>query len=137
MTDALGRFEFLDVPPTDVFIRFNGHGSGTSYDLSPTELCRDLCIELARTGEFRFEAAVPARAPGAVSVLDEAGERLSLEDASEAEAGSSRELEVPPSGICRARVSELARWLVLLDDGHELTRLPLTIRHGRETRVRW
>lgn len=84
---------------------------------------RDLRIELARS----------VRTPEAVCVLDEAGERLTLErDIGEGRTSSSQEL-----ALCRARVSELARWLVLLRQDQELAGLPLSIEHGREARLRW
>ncbi|MCZ6598527.1 MAG: sigma-70 family RNA polymerase sigma factor, partial [Planctomycetota bacterium] len=71
-----GRFEFTDVPHTDLFIRFNGHGGGTSFDLPPDEPGRDLYVEIVREGGFRFEARNLQASPTSVSVLDEAGERL-------------------------------------------------------------
>jgi RNA polymerase sigma-70 factor (ECF subfamily) len=137
-TDALGRFAFADVPPTEIFIRFNGYGSGARLDLVPDDPCRALRVELVRTGEFLFEARDPARAPDALGALDEAGERLKLEvPTGEGSTSSTSELEVPESGSRRASVSELARWLVLLDDSRELARLPLAIRHGEVARIRW
>src|SRR6185503_18388159 len=58
MTDAGGRFAFADVPPAEIFLRFNdGSGSGTQFDLPPDESCRNLRIELVRSGEFVFESS--------------------------------------------------------------------------------
>ena len=138
-TDASGRFAFADVPPTEVFLRFNdGSGSGTQVDLPPDGPCRDLRIELVRSGVFVFEASDPGRGPEALRVLDDSGERLGIEySTGEGSTNTTRELALPPTGTCRASVSELARWLVLLRGGQELTRKPLTIFYGREARIRW
>jgi hypothetical protein len=137
-TDSIGRFAFVDVPPTEVFLRFNdGSGSGTQVDLPPDEPCRNLRIELARSGTFVFETSTTGNGPSALWVLDDAGERLGIEVSREGRTGTWRELAVPPGGTCRARVSERARWLVLLDGERELARRPLVVRYGEETRVRW
>ena len=138
LTEALGRFAFADVPRAEIFIRFNGYGSGRQLELVPGEDYRNVRVELVRSGEFVFESSDPARGPGSVCALDDAGERLGLEvSLGEGMSSTSRELALTPGGSCRATVSELARWLVLLDGERELTRLPMTIRYGAETRVRW
>jgi RNA polymerase sigma-70 factor (ECF subfamily) len=140
-TDASGRFAFTDVPPAELFLRFNdGSGAGTTVDLPRDGACRDLRIELVRSGEFVFEASDPARAPDSLRVLDDSGERLQIEYPKGADwdyTGSTSELELAKTGTCRARVSELARWLVLLDGERELARLTLLVRYGEPTRVRW
>jgi hypothetical protein len=137
-TDWLGRFSFTDVPPAEIFVRCSGYGSSTELALPPDEPCRDLRIELVRSGTFVFESSNPHGGPRTLHVLDEADERLSLEVwLGKGRSISPRELAVQPGGTCRATVSELARWLVLLDGERELTRRPLVIRHGEETRVRW
>src|SRR5262245_16146619 len=137
-TDSLGRFAFVDVPPTEVFVRFNGFGSGTQLALPRAEPCRDLRIELARAGELHFEASPRWPKPDTVRVLDDAGERLTLEyDFGEGASHSTRDLPLSSPGTCDARVSERARWLVLLQGEQELVRLPLVIRYGEVTSVRW
>lgn len=140
-TDAGGRFAFTDVPPAELFLRFNdGSGAGTTVDLPRDGACRALRVVLVRSGEFKFEASDPARAPDSLRVLDDSGERLQIEYPKSADwdyTGSTLELELAKSGTCRARVSELARWLVLLDGERELARLTLLVRHGESTRVRW
>jgi RNA polymerase sigma-70 factor (ECF subfamily) len=136
-TDAQGRFLFTDVPPAEIFIRFNGAGVGGRFDLPPDESCRNLRIELVGNGEVFFEAVDRARAPDALCVLDEAGERLRFEVNVAGGSKGLQELPLSSSGTASARVSQLARWLVLLDDGREIERLPLQVRHGEEVRIRW
>jgi hypothetical protein len=137
-TDAQGRFVFHDVPPAEVFLRIDGQGCGVRIDLAPDEECRNRRIEVATSGEFILEVTGSARGAFAVCVLDDAGKRLELErQVAEGLTYSSTELTLSADGTCRARVSELARWLVLLDDGREIARLPLHVRHGAEARVRW
>jgi hypothetical protein len=78
-TDWLGRFSFTDVPPTEIFVRCSGYGSSAELALPPDEPCRDLRIELVRSGTFVFESSNPYGGPRTLHVLDEADERLSLE----------------------------------------------------------
>jgi RNA polymerase sigma-70 factor (ECF subfamily) len=137
-TDGHGRFVFVDVPHEEIFIRYNGYGSSGELALPPGEPGRDLRIELVRCGELLFESSSVARRPDELRVLDEAGERLALEVwHGEGRSSSSLDLAVAPGGACRATVSELARWLVLRREGQELTRLPLSIRHGETARIHW
>jgi hypothetical protein len=46
-------------------------------------------------------------------------------------------MDLPPDGAHGWRVSERARWLVLVEDGAERARLPVSIRHGRTAHLRW
>ena len=136
-TDEQGRFAFVDVPPAELFVRLKGRDIGGTFDLAPDDGGRNLRIELVGNGEVFFEAADRARAPDAVRVLDEGGERLRLEVDVAGGSKGVQDLPLSSDGTVRARVSELARWLVLLDDGREIERLPLQVRHGEEVRIRW
>ena len=137
-TDAAGRFAFADVPPAEIFIRYDDSGASGEYDLSPDDPGHRLRLVLMRSGELVFEARDPRQGPWSLVVLDEAGEQLPLErDLGPGRSFSSRELPLSSDGTARARVSERACWLVPVRDGLELARLPLTIRHGENTLVRW
>jgi hypothetical protein len=139
-TDAAGRFAFVDVPPAEIFIRFSGYGSGTELELQPDVEYRGIRVELVRSAEFHFESSIPPRAPCSLSVLDEAGEPLPVEvplTEDYSRSRTMRRLPLSAEGTAHARVSELARWLVVLDGERELARLPLTIQYGELARLRW
>jgi hypothetical protein len=137
-TDALGRFEFRDVPACPLFVRIDGQGTGTRLDLPPEEPCRGLRVELARAGSFTLEIGDPAHAPDALRALDADGELLRMErDTGPGSSEGGREMDLPPDGAHGWRVSERARWLVLVEDGAERARLPVSIRHGRTAHLRW
>jgi hypothetical protein len=137
-TDESGRFRFHDVPHTELFIRFNGQGGGTSLDLVPGEAYRDLRVVIERPGLFRFEAANSARAPDRLAFEDEAGDRLRVQySLEEGRTRSTRELPVADGRSPEAKVHETARWLVLQKDGREIGRLVLAIVPGERTDVVW
>ena len=65
------------------------------------------------------------------------GQRLKIEvSLGEGRTASIRELELPSAGACEGRVSELACWLVLLEEGREVERIPIVVRAGETARVR-
>jgi RNA polymerase sigma-70 factor (ECF subfamily) len=139
-TDAAGRFAFVDVPPAETFIRFSGYGSGTELELLPDAEYRGIRVELVRSAEFHFESSTPPRAQYSVCVLDEVGKSLPVEVPLSEDYGRSRtvrQLPLSAEGTARARVSELARWLVVLEGERELARLPLTIQYGEVAHLRW
>ncbi len=132
-----GAFVFTDVPHTDLFIRFNGHGTGGRVDLPPEEPGRDLYVPLVREGAFRFEASDPEEAPDTLSVLDEEGERLRMSFEIDGKRRRGRELPVVGGRSPRAEVSELAQWLVCYRDGRETSRVRLRVVPGEVAVVRW
>jgi hypothetical protein len=135
-TDASGRFEFHDVPPSELFIRFNGHNSGTSYALQPDEPGRGIRIEVVRSGSFTFEALSSPEGRDAIRFIDDDGERLRIEvDVAPGSTQGTRELSLE-QGAGTGRVSELARWVLLLRNGRELSRAPVAIRCGETLRIR-
>lgn len=137
-TDEQGRFAFADVPPAEIFIRISGYGSDAELRLIPDSDYRDVRIRLVRSGEFFFESSSPERRPRSVCALDDSGKRLPLEiSLGEGYSRSTTGLDVTPAGTCRAEVSELARWLVLLDGETQLARLPLTVQYGEVAQLRW
>ena len=129
-TDAFGRFEFEDVPPSPIFIRFNGHGSGLRYALDREDPGRHLRITLVRSGSFRFDASSSRERPEAIVFLDENDEPLRIEvDLAPGSTRGTKRLQLV-EGRAEGRVSETARWLVPIVDGVERPRIPVTIRAG-------
>jgi len=139
VTDYLGRFTFVDVPPVELFIRFGGLGShGQQRALAPDDPGRGLRVELVRSGTFMLERDGTGRAADTLRVLDGDERFLPIElDLGPGRTSSPRDVPVPASGKVRGRVSELARWLVLYAGDGEVARLPLVVRFGQEARVRW
>ncbi len=136
-TDALGRFEFKDVPHADLFLRFHGHGGGASLPLEPEDAGRDLRIVLVRSGSFAFEAARPSAAPRTLAFLDENEATLRIEiDLGPGRTRGIKELELT-DGRATGRVSEHARWLILLEDDREVARHSVLIRAGETAELRY
>ena len=131
-TDAEGRFRFVDVPHTEIFIRFNAPGAGgTSLDLEPGEVYRDVEILILRPGTFSFTASDPASGPDHVAVEGPDGERMRL-NYSPKPGTSLGTGEVPVIGgrTGTVTVGEEAQLLLLLREGVEIGRVPLHLLHG-------
>ncbi|MSR62128.1 MAG: hypothetical protein EXS08_06765 [Planctomycetes bacterium] len=138
VTDGLGHFAFVDVPPVELFIRFKGLGTDQQLVLPTDDPGCGLRVELVRSGTFVLERDGAGRAADTLRVLDGDEQRLPIElDRGPGRTSNPRDVPVPASGEVRGRVSELARWLVLYAGERELGRLPLVVRFGEDARLRW
>ena len=140
VTDPLGRFAFADVPPVPVLMRFNGQEVGQYFDLDPFSPGRNLRFELVRTGDFVFERTPDELGTLELRVLDVTDSPLSIEVfTGPGTSSSSHGVTLQHGARIQARVSESARWVVLVrgQGDREVARLPILIRHGEEALVTW
>jgi hypothetical protein len=134
-TDADGRFELRDVPKSLVYVRVQGERA------LPVEYGRFTeggIQELAHGRMTELEIVVPLRchlkvelgenhAADAVAVLDEAGERLTLNVIDGASRRETDVVELTGGQSPPLAVSDAAATLILLREGEELERRPLSL----------
>jgi len=144
VTDSRGAFELENVPKDLVYLRIDGEGilpmeygrrhEGGLLDLGRGRP-REFEIVVSRRMHLRVLLDDPVEAD-ALSILDEAGQRVSINVMRGTSRSESRRVILVGGVSDGLTVSDMARTLVLLSGGKEVRRLPLQLAPGEMNEIR-
>ena len=132
LTDADGRFAFVQVIREDLLLRFDGDQVVTLYhELRADEPGDDVLVRLGTLCRFRFEPSAFAARPTSFRVLDTQGQPLRMMRKASEQIQNGPRLEWKDGDDAREiMVSDEAAWLSIEVDAREVRRVPLQL--GRD-----